>query len=199
VNNLHDLMNKTEDLHPDLVPYLEPGPLGQAISHPLIVEICHADQMNALVNERYRHKLKELEAAKEAGDWDQFVWLHARPYRLNALLEAKEITPEMITEVWIDAESPGINRDVWLMLFARIPNDSLDKLPEKLTIYRGTVPEDENGISWTLDRKTAEFFAKRFNNGNGIVKTLEIAKEDALFYSNDRGEQEIIYNPLEND
>jgi hypothetical protein len=176
------------------------------IRHPLIVEIALADCMNHHINQRYLHKCEELEKARKAGDWVTFVWTHARPFRFDALLESlsdgagyydgeslTEAECKLIAEVWIDAENPGINRDLWVELFENIPCPALEELPEKFRIYRGTRTGDTNGISWTLDKKTATFFANRFHKG-GIVQSRMIRRSDALFYTNERGEEEIIFD-----
>ncbi len=185
-----------EDLHPDLLDYIEDSEIGmQFLKHPLICELYHS-QMNALLNERYKYKKAEVAKARAEDDWENFVWAHSRPFRLVALMEVPEPSAELIEAVWIDAESPGVNREVWLELFDGLPCPALDELPDKLTIYRGTVADDEDGISWTLDKKMAKFFANRFDT-NGVVKTAVISKMAALYYTNGRGEKEVIYNPQE--
>ncbi len=208
-NQFFDLLKVKEDLHPDLVAATESGPLGPMIRHPLIVEIHHPDEMNHMTNERYKHKRKEIAEAREAGDWDQFVWTHARPFRFEALLQslsdgagyydAESLTEkecELIAAVWIDAENPGVNRDIWVELFADMPCPALDELPDKFRIYRGTVAEDDDGISWTLDENTAKFFANRFNS-KGVVKSKIITRADALYYTDERGEKEVIFDPCQ--
>ncbi len=194
--NFDELMNKVEDLHPDLLDYIEDSEIGmQFLKHPLMTEVYHT-QMNAMINERYKYKKVEVAKARDDGDWENFVWIHSRPYRLNALMEVPDPSAELIEAVWIDAEFPSVNRDVWLELFEGLPCPALLELPDKLTIYRGTVADDEDGISWTTDKKIAKFFAKRFDT-NGVVKTAKISRHDALYYTNGRGEKEVIYNPLE--
>jgi hypothetical protein len=193
---ISDLLGVREELHPDLAASMRSGPLGPMIHHPLIVEIALHEGFYALTNKRYEQKLGQIKKAREEGNWEQFVWAHERPYRFEALLEALNNQPAdpagLIAEVWIDAENPGINRELWINLFENIPCPALDALPEKFRIYRGTRTGDTNGISWTMDKKTAAFFANRFHEG-GIVQSRMIRRSDALFYTNERGEQEIIY------
>lgn len=76
-------------------------------------------------------------------------------------------------------------------------------LPEKLKIYRGmTVEEYESGdfgVSWTLSKERAEFFAytygRNFSTDNKLktVHQLEVSKVEILAYFGDRNEQEVIY------
>lgn len=208
--DLTKLMNTKEDLIPELVDYIdEPDEKFGFIfiRHPLINELYH-EAMNAVLNARYKLKSEALEEAREAGKWSEFVWLHERPFRFGALLEAlsdgagyweaeslTEDEMELVESVWIDAENPGVNREFWLPLFEAMPCAALDDLPKTFTIYRGTgVDDDNNGISWTLSKETAEFFANRFRD-DGVVLEREIARSDALFYTDGRGEKEVIYDP----
>ena len=78
------------------------------------------------------------------------------------------------------------------------------KLPEKFEVYRGMSRKEKNigefGFSWTLDRKTAEFFAFKYNRnfnsrGNGVVVDKFVTKSECLGLLNDRKEQEIILKP----
>jgi len=76
----------------------------------------------------------------------------------------------------------------------------LNSLPEELTIYRGcSVAEIESNqfrYSWTLSKKTAEFFAYEYNRNADIecsVVSKKISKSSVIAYFNDRTEEEIVY------
>lgn len=75
------------------------------------------------------------------------------------------------------------------------------KLPNELTVFRGcNLVEAEIGdwgISWTTERKVAEFFAFRFENHDGRVYGIDIDKRDILAFFNDRNEFEVIINPYD--
>jgi len=61
-----------------------------------------------------------------------------------------------------------------------------------ITVYRGEGSKSTpGGMSWTLDRKTAKFFADRFG-ANGKIKTKKVNPEEVLDYLNDRGESEVL-------
>ena len=81
-------------------------------------------------------------------------------------------------------------------------------LPETLTIYRGcyrlNAIDTACGFSWTLSKKTGEWFAKRVpfrdvfavahigsSDGPTLVKTT-IKREDVAMFTNGREEQEIV-------
>src|SRR5690625_112443 len=78
----------------------------------------------------------------------------------------------------------------------------LSSLPDQLKIYRGmTVSEadsKEYGISWTLDKKVAEFFAFTYgrnletNDQDKTVVSLDIHKDQIQAIFNGRNEKEII-------
>jgi hypothetical protein len=74
----------------------------------------------------------------------------------------------------------------------RFANFTIPPLPESVTVYRGGDPD---GLSWTLSRKVAEWFAE---GSNTEVHQRVIHRDSILFYSNDREEQEIIFDPEEN-
>ena len=79
----------------------------------------------------------------------------------------------------------------------------LNSLPEGITIYRGMFVKDHQvnhfGVSWTLSRKVAEFFATingRTHNPNKdkrkVYKKI-INKSEVIAYFKERNEYEIIY------
>jgi hypothetical protein len=81
----------------------------------------------------------------------------------------------------------------------RIEQDkrTFNELPDEFVVYRGGNP-DSTGISWTLSKEKGEWFKNRFNGLNGIQNSLmtkKIRKSDVVFYSNRRGEQEIVLLP----
>jgi hypothetical protein len=82
IDDLEDLLSRTEDLHPALAAYLIKGECGSHIRHPLVFSSAHTDQFNALVNYRLRDKLAALAQVKQAADWETYIWLHERPYRV---------------------------------------------------------------------------------------------------------------------
>jgi len=79
----------------------------------------------------------------------------------------------------------------------------LKKLGKTVTIYRGmTVKERRSGkfgVSWTLDKRVAQFFADKYPRNYSthhepkIVHSLNVNRRDILALLNDRQEQEVIY------
>ena len=78
-----------------------------------------------------------------------------------------------------------------------------NNLPEVITIYRGmTIEEFESGyfgVSWTLSKKVAEFFANQYGRNHDtshlpkIVHKLEVPKQLICAYFSGRNEQEVVY------
>lgn len=61
-----------------------------------------------------------------------------------------------------------------------------------IKIYRGCEKKEAlKGLSWTISKDTAIFFAERIGN-KGQVYSAEINKENVLAYFNSRGEQEVV-------
>lgn len=87
----------------------------------------------------------------------------------------------------------------------------LSQLPNKVTIYRGVsggYEDQEQGLSWTLSKKVANYFATRYRHkGQGEIYTATIQKKHILAYIRGRSEEEIIVDikyleniePLEED
>ena len=78
-----------------------------------------------------------------------------------------------------------------------------NSLPKNITIYRGmTIEElesDDFGVSWTLSKERAEFFATTYGRNFStegvpkVVHQLEVLKVEILAYFNERKEQEVVY------
>ena len=70
-----------------------------------------------------------------------------------------------------------------------------ENLPSRVEIHRGTDVNNESGLSYTLKRSRAEWFAKRFNSEFPVVISREVSKAYCLAYLDSRGEEEIIIHP----
>ena len=69
---------------------------------------------------------------------------------------------------------------------------------ESLTVYRGENVDSAKGddaFSWTLNKKTAKFFADRFSKGSGRIIEKDIKPEEVIDFLEDRGESEVILFP----
>ena len=201
------VMASTEELHPDLQPYLEEGAIGLQLRHPLVylVPLWSNGHANAL----YEHKVKGVKDALANNKYSSYIFLHERPYRLDAftLIQSKLSDTQywsLLSEIWTDTENQWQGLNKWKQLLSSnrpsrhyLMNEEefnlLQSLPDEVTIYRGCQAGiNENGLSWTLNKKKAEFFAKRFSK-EGIILERKIPKSNIIAFLNGRGESEVIW------
>ena len=72
------------------------------------------------------------------------------------------------------------------------------ELPDHLTVYRGIHKGgNKKGLSWTMDRQKAIWFAKRFcsKGDTCLLLSADIQKSEALAYFSGRNEEEIVCQP----
>lgn len=208
------LLNKTFEehsqiLHSDLVPYLDEHPeLGTILRHPLVYQV--PIWSNGSANKMYESKKKQIEKVLLKQDYKIYVWLHERPYRLTAFEEiSNKLTDtkywNLLSYIWTDTENSYADYKKWRSLFSSersskhyLMNEEEDQLlrslPDEVIIYRGCQKNlNENGLSWSLDKSKAEFFAYRFNQ-KGIILEKKISKKDIIAVFTGRGEAEVIFN-----
>jgi hypothetical protein len=201
------VMASTEELHPDLQPYLEEGAIGLQLRHPLVylVPLWGNGHANAL----YEHKVKGVKDALANNKYSSYIFLHERPYRLDAftLIQSKLSDTQywsLLSDIWTDTENQWQGLNKWKQLLSsnrpsrhylmnKEEFNLLQSLPDEVTIYRGCQAGiNENGLSWTLNKKKAEFFANRFGK-EGIILERKIPKSNIIAFLNGRGESEVIW------
>jgi len=82
--------------------------------------------------------------------------------------------------------------------------ETFDALPNSCTIYRSVSRReersDEFGISWSLSRTVAEFFAfnyvRRTRSETMSIKEITVPRQEIVAYFDRRAEREVIYIPL---
>lgn len=208
------LLNKTFEehsqiLHPDLVPYLDEHPeFGTILRHPLVYQV--PIWSNGSANKSYEQKKKAIKRVLLEQDYKTYIWLHERPYRLTAFEEiSNKLTDidywKLLSSIWTDTENSYANYEKWKSLFSSKRSSKqylmdekedqlLRSLPEEVIIYRGCQKNlNENGLSWSLDKSTAEFFAYRFDQ-KGTILERKISKKDIIAVFTGRGEAEVIFN-----
>ncbi len=195
-----------EKLLPELEEYVTDGPLGRFLNHPLVQDMM-VDAMPGFANIQLRQKKASLAKAIENKNWNQYINIHERPYRFDALQELidryePENADELIRDAWIDSENIHQNFDGWYNLIesngiAMSEEDAkvYRELPEQVTVYRGCSPLNEEGFSWTLDQEKAEWFANRFSRAGSKVMKVTVPKSEIVAYLGGRGESEVILYP----
>jgi hypothetical protein len=200
------LMATKEDLHPELKPYIETTDSGLVfLKHPLVTTLYH-EQMNAMYNVQLVERRKYLDELIVRKEWVSAVFTFERPYRFEAFLSMERRMPaalaaDLLLDVWQDTEFPWQQKTEWLKAFRRHVRESRKMkaskkaLPAgKFTVFRGALANEARvgyGMSWTLERERAEWFAKRFGQG-GIVHELQVSKSVVFAHLVDRGEAEVI-------
>jgi len=206
-----DLIKATaEPLHSDLLPYLEDGVLGKQLRHPLVYQV--PLWANSHANAYYLQKKEAVKKALEDKNYNSYVYLHERPYRLEAFVKiANKLTDTkywtLLGSIWTDTENQWQNHEVWKKLLSsersnrhylsgEAGDNLLRSLPDEVTIYRGCQPGlNEHGLSWTLDKGKAKFFANRFGE-EGIILEKKISKSSIIAVLLGRGEFEVIYEEV---
>lgn len=188
------------------------------IHHPLVITPYNDnDFVINDINSMYQRKQEMLNQAKREHNFFKYVFLHERPYRVrifhSEVLEwdiSKQDFWWLFKDVWLDSENIFENKILWhsllkthrdepQLMMNEDERETLESMPDKLTIYRGGI--DDKGFSWTLNKDTAKWFAKRWDKHNYYpisvpsVFEKEINKVDVLAYLDDRNEEEILYIP----
>lgn len=204
------VLEDLEDLDPELAAAVRETSIGPMIKHPLYVGTAHA-VLNATANQALRGKKAALGEARTAGNWHQVLWLHERPFRIEAFLSFEDELDDrtywrLLREVWEDSENVrewlqevpllfcGDGRDDRFHLMSDHEQAELEAMKPRLTVYRGCTPETEDGWSWTLDRSRAEWFAQRFASMHQRPVLLhgKVDRDDVIMYVESRGESEIV-------
>jgi len=188
--SLEELMGKTEDLHEDLIDHIDrDSPVGDFLRHPLLVTL-YMEDMNAYYNYQYLGKRKQADKALKKKDWNRWIWLHERPFRLDAFLFICSDLPantywQLLRDIWIDVEGPSVNQDIWLELFNR-PYPKRRKMMTgkerralydagksgELNIYRGYVTGIDDDDSFNND------YEDSIDRESGISWTLDYNKAE---------------------
>lgn len=154
-------------LDPELQDYVQRG----VLCHPCVVSVSidrkRACTGNAIANEQFRHTKAAILDAKQSGDWEKYVILHVRPYRLEALQTAlkscgQATAPTLVAHFWLDSENIWQNKSKWIAVWKQLrdPRATMDAddnrefgaLPEEFHVYRGYDERgNARGLSWTAD------------------------------------------------
>jgi hypothetical protein len=198
------------ELVPELERYLTRLKNGMLVlQHPLVYSVPHFPQLNDLMNRHLKEKQEKLKQALRDKDYSTYVFAHERPYRLNGFGEVQDLLGdveywELLADIWTDSENIHQNKDVWELclsshrtarerFMSAEERKHFNRLPETLTIFRGCQRRNRNGLSWTLERDKAAWFAQRFSHGGKpIVLEKQVNKADVFAYKDNRNEREII-------
>lgn len=77
-------------------------------------------------------------------------------------------------------------------LMSKREQKKFNELPEQVAIYRGVSPQYKYGLSWTLDKKVALWYADKYKRKEACVYECIVNRKDILCYFDTRNEAEII-------
>ncbi len=130
-------------------------------------------------------------------------------FKLCAPYMSDEDFAEFLRLAWIETADPNqdsfVSRKEAVQYFKSakkeclMNDDDLDyynSLPNTITVYRGVSPNRAKyGLSWTDNKKKAEWFQHRFEkelHKKGYLLKATINKKHCLAYINDRKEKELV-------
>lgn len=209
-----DLITRDEPLRAELRKYLVDLGSHSIIKHPFCAGYCDPAHA-ALIHYQIDERQKNLPEAIAKKDWDEVVWLYERAYRLQGFIEHCHLFDDrsywrLLGEVWIDQEILRANWSAFLNLFQSPRKErhhlmeeeelvAFRSLPDELVVFRGVLDRGAKSLSWTLDRKLAEWFATRFASvfpdKQPRLATGVVNKADVLAYFIRRKESEVIVDP----
>lgn len=183
------------------------------LKHPLVFEIPYSPMVAGRANKMLAAKKAAIAEEEAKGNWEGTLWLYERPYRIGVFYGFRDELSDseywrILSELWSDTENMWQNGYTWKLLMdsdrpGRAENfmddderAALAELPDELTIYRGTSHGLPPGMSWTLDRDRAEWFARRYQReGYGPEMMVgHVSKKDVIGYLTGRSEDEIVAN-----
>lgn len=202
-----------EQLHSDLAECVGEEYGLPVLKHPLVYSVPYLPVLNKSLNLLFSQKTEALGEASQARLWKACIELFERPYRVEAFCRYRDLMSdteywELLAMVWIDSENIRENQHVWEELLSSSrgckqafvgSGEELAAMPESFLIYQGRTSERDDGWSWTVDEPTARWFAHRFaqlERSSPVVTIALVQRTDVLAYRQDRGESEIIVNPL---
>lgn len=169
------------------------------------------EQSQALQEREAERERSRFYAAAEEGDFETALsWLGSTSVASGIIYldEMYGFTAEqardLLREHWTRCDAPGDATESLLDLFqlAGYVSDCDERPTGELTVYRGTFGDDPClGISWTLDKSKAEWFAEHGARGAGLAAAESavwrgtVNATAILGYFVERKEAEVILDP----
>jgi hypothetical protein len=201
-----------------LVPELRPHWFAdeRLLHHPLVVASVSNCEDASRANGLYQRKKQCLRDLKvNLGDGQEYVFLHERPYRFDALNRiVRHLSPadywRLVGAVWIDSENIRQHFAGWQRLWSAptvlkhecMTSEEravLEAMSSSFPIWRGLGFRGRvRGLSWTLDRDKAIWFAQRYGSpGSGKLIHAEVEWHNVHAFFQGRRESEIIASYVE--
>lgn len=147
-----------------------------------------------------------LSAINKGNRFDYLDWLHK-----NGLITDQECA-DAVYSIWTMQERfyrCGMSKEKLIKMIklaekSPLLQSDIDDLSDEnsVTIYRGVKVNNYRGLSWTVDKGVAEWFARRFGHDGDkcYVFTGTIKKKDILALFSSRNEKEVVcdYRKIKN-
>lgn len=216
IEDLETLLHTPAELDPELVEWIDPhGPLGPAMRHPLVYETLAVPQLNNMMNERLKAKKAAVREALGRRQWNSYVYLHERPWRIDAFRKiawrmGDQSYWKLLGSIYVDTENLWQNYDAWVdllraerryrsYLMSTEERQALKRMDPVIEVYRGwsETGVGEHGLSWTTSLDTAKFFARRLADPEErkFISTGTVDRWRVLAYFTGRSESEIVALP----
>lgn len=202
------------DLHPSLL--VDEGAMLTMVRNRFVQDIYMGPAMHGLLNARYLSVRAAADKAWDANEFEKYIMLHEKPYRLDAIHEVADfVTGEKLAELvgahWVHSENIWEQQGEWAALWIEARDKghlehamdeeerkALDALPGTVNVYRGfNRPGRDAGLSWTINREQAEWFARRYGDEEFGPHVAEgtAQRESILAHFNVRSEDEVVILP----
>lgn len=183
--------------------------------HPLFKERYYLDddEMLDITKEEDYEKVKAkfLKGIDKSTDIHVLFFLYVnRPYSGIIFKLVKDYLSnsdysKLLKDIWCYTEYPNKDKNVSKSDYISLWEDAnlqyiyteedkkiIEELPSEFIVYRGLMDKaSKNGLSWTLSKETAIWFATRFNKRGKVYQAI-VNKKDILAYISERNEEEII-------
>jgi len=196
-----------------MVRNMAPGPMRDELARNIRYRAAHVGSRCAELK-RAKASSNDERLRKAINDVTILCDSEARLKRL--IFATHDVKPEIFWPAWFgwwpavdfSAEFHDILPDLFyskglaLPYFNEAQRARYDVLPDEITVYRGCDVSFTEGVSWTTDRKVAEYFAGGGRYGRPdwpVIVTGTIDKRcfNFFFCCDDRNEAEIICRPVE--
>jgi hypothetical protein len=207
-------MNIADALVPELRDYWLAE--DRLLHHPLVVTRVFNCEDAGRVNAEFLSKKQHLRDLKiNLGDGQEYVFLQERPYRFRALKRiVRDLSPtdywQLVGKVWTDSENIREHFADWQRLWSAAPKINkyecmtpeeragLEGMSSSFPVWRGIGSRGREGLSWTLDRDNAVWFARRFGrSGSGKLIHAEVERHSVHAFFQRRQESEIVASDVE--
>lgn len=211
-----EFVKRQETLIPELeADYVESfeGCMGMpCIFNKFVHTVMAVPHLFALYNEQYRFRKKTAENYLANKQFEKYLTVIEKPYRMEEFLKIQSSIEDdqayynLFEDIWVGVENIWQYKDqLALHIIERVATlpdhqrfDPAVKLNfdsnGELEIYRGVNKNgDHYGLSFTTDREQARWFSSRLCKlKEGYVRELTVTKEDIIFTTNRRGEEEVV-------